>query len=73
MKDPRERRYIRLKELLMNYGLKRSTVYFWIKSNGFPRPIKLGDKLSVWDLSEVEDYVSKRREIRRDNERGQDV
>ena len=41
-------------------GVNRSTVYRWIKNEGFPKPIKLSPSCSVWSISEVQAWLSSR-------------
>lgn len=37
-----------------------STVYEWIKSAGFPRPVKLGNGHSIaWDAQSVDDWIER--------------
>lgn len=52
--------YARLPFLLETFGLKRSTVYFWIRKGNFPPPYKVGDRCSLWDIAEVEEYLRRR-------------
>jgi predicted DNA-binding transcriptional regulator AlpA len=41
-------------------GVNRSTVYRWIKTQGFPKPIKLSPSCSVWSISKVEAWLESR-------------
>jgi predicted DNA-binding transcriptional regulator AlpA len=41
-------------------GVNRSTVYRWIKNEGFPKPIKLSPSCSVWSISEVQAWLRSR-------------
>jgi predicted DNA-binding transcriptional regulator AlpA len=41
-------------------GVNRSTVYRWIKTEGFPKPIKLSPSCSVWSISEVQAWLDSR-------------
>ena len=34
-------------------GLANSTIWSWINTKGFPKPIKLSPRVSVWRRSEV--------------------
>ena len=39
-------------------GLSRSTIYAYIKSSAFPRPIKLGGGVNRWRRAEIEAWVA---------------
>jgi predicted DNA-binding transcriptional regulator AlpA len=41
-------------------SVNRSTVYRWIKTEGFPKPYKLSPSCSVWSISEVEAWIDSR-------------
>lgn len=38
----------------------RVTLYRWIKTQGFPRPIKLGPNTAVWRADQVEHWLAAR-------------
>lgn len=42
-------------------SVNRSTVYRWIKTQGFPAPIKLSPGCSVWSVSEVNEWLESRK------------
>jgi prophage regulatory protein len=46
-------------DLRQKVGLSRSQIYKLIQQEQFPRPVKLGEKVSVWVDSEVEEWMSK--------------
>jgi predicted DNA-binding transcriptional regulator AlpA len=39
-----------------------TTIYRWVKLNGFPRPIKLSHRCARWRKSEVEAWLLTRRQ-----------
>ncbi len=51
---------IRLPEVIESTGMKRPTVYAAMGNCLFPRPIKLGRKLSAWPLNEVQSIIAAR-------------
>jgi len=53
-------RLMRLKEVLKQTGLGRSTIYEKIKTGDFPRQVKLGPKASAWPESAVQNWISDR-------------
>lgn len=54
-----QNRFIRMPDLRQKVGLSRSQIYKLIQQEQFPRPVKLGDRVSVWVDSEVEEWMSK--------------
>ena len=41
-------------------GLKRSAIYQLIAQGIFPRPVKLGKRISVWPSDEVQAWITAR-------------
>ncbi|SFN01676.1 transcriptional regulator, AlpA family [Thermodesulforhabdus norvegica] len=56
-------RYIRIGDLSARYGIPKSTVYYLIRTQKFPRPIKIGQRRVVWSVEEVEEWINRRRKI----------
>lgn len=48
-----QKRIMRIKEIKARVGLPNSTIYDHIKRQLFPKPIKLGERISGWLESEV--------------------
>lgn len=54
-------RLVRRPEVEFRTGLKRSTMYSYIKQGSFPRPISLGTAHSVaWLSSEIDAWIEAR-------------
>ena len=51
---------LRIKQIKAQTGLPNSTVYYHISEGLFPRPIKLGDRMSGWLESEVNAIMAAR-------------
>lgn len=50
-------RVLRLNQVLEKVGVGKTALYARIKTDGFPRPIKLGPSLSGWVESEVDAWI----------------
>ena len=51
-------RYYRMKHILSDIlPVNESTIYRWIKDGKFPKPMKLADKVTVWNAQEVDSWV----------------
>ena len=45
-----------IKEITNIIGFKQSTIYKFIKTNSFPKPIKIG-RSSRWKLSDINNWL----------------
>ena len=50
-------RWIRLPELSMLIGVRKSTIWKWVKEGKIPQPLKLSARVTVWRLSEVKAFM----------------
>ncbi len=48
---------IRMSQVINLVGLKRSWIYQRIKEGKFPRPIKIGSRVSLWTKSSVSEWI----------------
>ncbi|MEY4631061.1 MAG: hypothetical protein RIQ81_1181 [Pseudomonadota bacterium] len=48
---------LRRKDVESRTGLRRSTIYERMKNGTFPRPIKLGARVSCWPEHEIETWL----------------
>lgn len=37
--------------------ISKSTLWNWVKSGRFPRPVKLGPRVTAWRVSELRDLI----------------
>jgi len=51
----------RIKDLIKLLGVSKETIYFWIRKNQFPKPVKLGQRVSVWLKNDIEKWLNKRK------------
>ncbi|MFV8867330.1 helix-turn-helix transcriptional regulator [Serratia fonticola] len=51
-------RLIRLPDVMMITGLKRSTVYNKMKSGKFPKSVSIGERSIAWVESEINSWVA---------------
>lgn len=50
-------RLIRLPEVIRLTGLSRSMIYQLASTQHFPRPVKLGNRVSAWLVREVTEWI----------------
>jgi prophage regulatory protein len=50
-------RLIKLKEVMHNTALARSTIYKYIADGMFPKPVSLGDRAVAWVEEEIFDWI----------------
>ena len=47
-------KYISVKSVAKRYEIGRSTVWYWVKIQKLPPPIKFGDNTSRWNVEELD-------------------
>ena len=52
--------YKRANEICRIFSIGRSTLYKWAKDPNFPKPIKAGPKVTLWDVKAIEEYFKKK-------------
>jgi prophage regulatory protein len=57
-------RLIRIDEVKRLTGISTATLYRKISAKEFPRPVRLGAVARAWPLSEVQDWIAGRIELR---------
>lgn len=51
-------RFVRDKEASRYFQIGRSTLWLWVKTRpGFPQPHKMGERVTLFDLNEIEDFL----------------
>jgi len=51
----------RIRDLEKLLKVSKATIYFWIKNNKFPKPIKLGHRTSVWLKEDIEKWLKEKK------------
>jgi prophage regulatory protein len=64
-KHEMKERFLRLPEVKLRTGLRRSTIYEEISKGVFPRPVSLGMRCVGWLESEIESWIMARIQKRR--------
>ncbi|CAB1215887.1 putative prophage regulatory protein [Klebsiella pneumoniae] len=49
---------LRLKQVQIKTGLKRSQIYVYMKNGTFPRSIKIGPTSVAWLESEIDEWIN---------------
>lgn len=55
-----QKEFRKLPEVVRMTGLSPATIYRLAREGKFPRPIKLGERASAWDLSAVLEWMESR-------------
>lgn len=58
--DTKTSRIIRLPEVQRKTGLGRSSVYKYMKENGFPKSITLGPRAIGWLENDIDHWIAER-------------
>jgi predicted DNA-binding transcriptional regulator AlpA len=52
------RRFARAKATSEHFQIAKSTLWLWAKKRpGFPQPLKAGQKVTLFDLNAIEDFL----------------
>ena len=62
----RERRYLRLKDVLKRFPVSQSTWYAGMKTGRFPKGTRLGLRTVAWLESDIDELIAKSRQAGRD-------
>jgi len=60
-------RVYRIRQLVTNQHhdgilpISAATLWRWVKAGNFPKPFKLGEKVTVWDAAEVDAFIAAQR------------
>jgi predicted DNA-binding transcriptional regulator AlpA len=53
-----EQRFARANGACQHFQIARSTLWLWVKTRpGFPKPLKASEKVTLFDLRAIEDYL----------------
>ena len=53
-------KFLRISDLSDKVGIGRSQIYKLIQQGDFPTQIKLGERISVWSESEIEEWMRRK-------------
>lgn len=51
-------KFLRVKDVAEMLSIGKSTIWLYVKTGKFPKPIKLSPGVTVWKLSEIEQFMS---------------
>lgn len=51
--------YIRAKELLRLVPISNATLWRWVSSGKFPKPIKLSSSITAWRVADVRQWLAR--------------
>jgi len=50
--------FVRLEQILKVIPIGKSTWWAGVKSGKFPKPVKLGERITAWKVEEINDLIS---------------
>lgn len=53
-------RILRLPEVIATVGVRKTTIYGWVKRGEFPLPVRLGSRAVGWRERDLDDWLAKR-------------
>ena len=54
--------FLRDKQVLEIIPISRATLWGWVKTGKFPKPVKLGPRTTAWSASDVREWMESRQE-----------
>ena len=51
-------KFIRINEVAEKLSIGKSTAWLWVKQGKLPKPTKLSERVSVWKLSDIENFMA---------------
>lgn len=61
MQDLPEKGYMRPRQVWTHFQISESTLWNWVKSGKFPKPDKLSDGVTRFDVADIRDWINKRK------------
>ena len=52
-----EKGFLRIWEVLKLIPVGKTTWWMGVKSGRFPKPIKLGDRITVWKVKDIQNFI----------------
>lgn len=49
--------FIRIKEVLKIFPIGKSTWWDGVKKGKFPKPVKLGERITAWKVDDIRDLI----------------
>lgn len=49
--------FLREKQVRKLVPVAHSTLWCWVRSGKFPRPLKLSDRITVWRSTDIHEYI----------------
>lgn len=54
-------KHLNIEDIADSLKIKRSTVLKWVKEGKFPPPINTTDRLPIWSLIVIEDWINQQK------------
>ena len=51
-------KFYRVSELSELLSIGKSTIWAWVKSGRFPKPLKMSSRMTVWSAADVEAWIA---------------
>ncbi len=52
-----KKNFLRIPDVMTQTGLAKSTIWLWVKQGKLPAPIKLSSRVTVWEQSELDNWM----------------
>ena len=55
--------YVRVNQLTKLIPMSKASVWRKVKDGTFPKPVKLGDRITAWHMDDIEAWLAARHEV----------
>lgn len=52
-----QKRFMKIDDVAEYFGVTKTTIARLVKSGNFPKPIRLGKRISFWDQADIEKFI----------------
>jgi prophage regulatory protein len=54
--------YVRVSQLTKMIPVSKASIWRKVKDGSFPKPVKLGDRITAWHMADIEAWLASRHE-----------
>ncbi len=54
--------YVRVSQLIKMIPVSKASIWRKVKDGSFPKPVKLGDRITAWHMDDIEAWLASRHE-----------
>lgn len=52
--------FLRINDVVKKTAIAKSTIWLWVKENKFPAPLKISERITVWEEEKIDIWMKER-------------